>query len=316
MAKSLKLEETLALLDRIDLDLAPEEAIAHLKQAIGSKHAIAAARAAKLASKANLHGLIPDLATAFERFMLNAAATDPNCIAKKQIAEALYRLEYSQEDLFLNGIGHVQMESVWGGKVDTAPGLRGICALGLVRMNYSEVMVELADLLADPEPEARIGSARAIAYAENPQGVPLLRLKVKVGDKDPQVLSECFMGLLQLAPTQSLDLIAEFLDRPEAQVCEMAALALGESRLPAAFPILRDWWRRTRNAELRQSALLAIAMLRQDEALAFLLALVAEGKLAEAKEAAIALDLYRQDRHVWQRICEAIEQRGDDKIQF
>jgi HEAT repeat protein len=46
------------------------------------------------------------------------------------------------------------------------------------------------------------------------------------------------MGLLKLAPTQSLPLVAKFLDLPEVQVCEMAALALGESRLPAALPIL------------------------------------------------------------------------------
>jgi hypothetical protein len=48
--------------------------------------------------------------------------------------------------------------------------------------------------------------------------------------------------------------------------------------------------------------------------LEFLLALVTEGKLAEAKEAVVALDLYRQDRHLWQQICGAIEQRGDDNL--
>jgi hypothetical protein len=65
-----------------------------------------------------------------------------------------------------------------------------------------------------------------------------LRLKVKIGDGDPQVLSECFMGLLKLALAQSLPLVAEFFDRHEAQVCAMAALALGESHLLEAFPIL------------------------------------------------------------------------------
>jgi hypothetical protein len=314
MVKSLKLEETLALLNRIEPDCHPDEAINILRQALQSKHAIAVARAAKMVGRANLAPLIPPLVAAFERLMLNAAAADPNCIAKKHIAEALYRLDYSQETLFLDGIRHVQMESVWGGKVDTASGLRGICALGLVRMNYGEVMVELADLLADPEPEARIGAARAIAYSESPQGVPLLRLKVKVGDKDPQVLSECFTGLLKLAPTQSLALVAEFLERPEPQICEMAALALGESRIAAAFPMLRQWWQKTRSADLRQSALLAIAMLRQDEALTFLLSLVTEGKPSEAKEAVVALEIYRQDRPLWQRVCEAIKQQGDQNL--
>ncbi|MBW4694187.1 MAG: hypothetical protein KME27_20785 [Lyngbya sp. HA4199-MV5] len=62
-------------------------------------------------------------------------------------------------------------------------------------MNYPLVMVELADLLVDPEPEARIGAARAIAYTQNEQGVPLLRLRVKIGDTSP-VLSECLIALL------------------------------------------------------------------------------------------------------------------------
>jgi HEAT repeat protein len=311
MAKSSKLEETLALLDRVELDRAPEEAIVLLKQVLQSKFAIAVARAAKIVRKAELFNLLPDLVMAFERFIINGAVTDPNCLAKKELAETLYRLEYSQESLFLIGIRYVQMESVWGGKVDTAPGLRGICALGLVRMNYPDVMVELADLLADAEVEARMVAARAIAYSESPHGVPLLRLKVKMGDSDPQVLSECFMGLLKLAPAQSLPLMAEFLDRLEVQVCEMAALALGESRLSEALPILTQWWKRTLNAELRRSGLLAIAMLRQDEALAFLLNLITEGTLSDAKDAVAALDLYRQDKALWQRISYAVELRSD-----
>jgi HEAT repeat protein len=311
MPKAPKLEATLALLSQIEPDCPSEEAFEILKQVMRSKHAIAVARAAKLVNRMNAQVLIPDLVAAFERFMVNAATTDQSCIAKKTIAQTLYRLDYSQEDLFLQGIKHVQMEPVWGGKVDTAPGLRGFCALGLVRMNYPLVMVELADLLADPEPEARISAARAIAYTENSQGVPLLRLKVKLGDKDPQVLSECFIALLKLAPDSSLSLVSGFLEHPEAQISEMAALALGESRIEAAFPVLRQWWQHSRDPELRRSALLAIAMLRKDEALEFLVSMIEQGKLSEAKDAVAALELYRQDSILWGRICSAIEKRED-----
>jgi HEAT repeat protein len=311
MPKAPKLEETLSLLSQVEPNFPSEQAFDILKQVIRSKHAIAVARAAKLVSRLNACALIPELETAFERFMVNATVTDQSCIGKKTIAETLYRLDYSQEDLFLRGIKHVQMESVWGGKADTAPGLRGFCALGLVRMNYPKVMVELADLLADPEPEARIAAARAIAYTEDSQGIPLLRLKIKIGDKDPQVLSECFIALLKLAPDSSLSLVTEFLEHPDAQLCEMAALAIGESRTKEAFPVLSQWWQRSRSPELRRSALLAIAMLRHDEALAFLIRLVAEGKLSEAKDAVDALELYRQDRNLWQRITGAIEKRED-----
>ena len=72
-------------------------------------------------------------------------------------------------------------------------------------------MVALADLLADPEPEARIGAARAIAYSENPLGVALLRLRIQVGDT-PAVLGECVAALLQLSVDNCLPLAAAFLE--------------------------------------------------------------------------------------------------------
>jgi HEAT repeat protein len=183
--------------------------------------------------------------------------------------------------------------------------LRGTCALGLVRMNYSEVMSELADLLADAEAEARIGAIRAIAYTGNPQAVPLLRFKARTGDADPQVMSDCFSGLLNLAPQQSLSLVASFLDAAP-EISEMAALALGESRQAGAFEILRQWWQRTGMAELRQTGLLAIALLRQDAALDFLLELVATGDKRDRDGAIGALKMYQSDAILWQRVQQAM----------
>lgn len=314
MPKPLSLEATQSLLNNIQEDPSSDDAIAVLRQVLNSRYSVAVARAAKLVHKSEIRQLIPELVASFERFMENASTKDPNCLAKKAIAEALYRLEYGEETLFLKGIRHVQMESVWGGKVDTAPGLRGVCALGLVRMNYPDAMVALADLLADPESEARIVAARAVGYTDNSQGIPLLRLKVQIGDKDPQVMSECFIGLLKLAPVRSIELVARFLDSSDEQICEMAALALGESRLDEAFPILRDWRQRIRNPELREICLLAIAMLRNDEALEFLLSLVIEGRESDAKDAIIALRIYQQDKTLWERILVAVKTRGDNRL--
>ncbi len=309
--RSQKLEELLERLNQVQNDPSSDESILALSQVLKSKSAIAIARAARIIAKAEIRHFCPELEVAFHQFLAKPDVSDPACMAKKAIADALYRMEYTRETVFLKGIRHVQMEPVWGGKADTAPGLRGICALGLVRMHYADVMLELADLLADPEPEARIGATRAIAYAENPQGVPLLRLKVKIGDADPQVLSECFVALFQLAPVQSLSLVAGFLDHPEEQICEMAALALGESRILEAFPILSHWWGRIRQPELRKTGLLAIAMLRHEVALEFLRSLVKEGEKLDAVDAIAALKIYQDDNSLWQQICEAANQRGD-----
>jgi HEAT repeat protein len=313
MPKSLKLEALQEQLTRIrnDPDAAgSEETIAQLRSILQSRYAIAVAQAAKLVGKLELFSLQPDLVAAFDRGLVKPVETDPNCHAKAAIAEALYRLSASQADLFLQGIHHIQREPVWGGQVDTAAKLRGICAMGLVRMNYPDVLTELADLLADPEAPARIAAARAIAYSENDQGVPLLRLRLLAGD-EPTVLSECVAALLKLAPQKSLELAMRFLRADEMQTQELVALALGESRLPEALEGLIAWWQKQADPELRQTGLLAIAMLRTEAALDFLIGLIANGRLLDAQNAIAALQIYRQDPVLWQRVQAAAAQRPD-----
>jgi hypothetical protein len=122
------------------------------------------------------------------------------------------------------------------------------------------------------------------------------------------------MSLLKLAPASSIELVARFLDNSDEQICEMAALALSESRWDEAFPILCNWLQRIRNPELQKICLLAIAMLRNDEALEFLLSLVVEGRDLDAKNAIIALRIYQQDKTLWERILAAVETRGDASL--
>jgi HEAT repeat protein len=314
---SRKLDALLETLNQIQAQFPTEQIseqpIAELRQILQSKYAVAVARTAKLIGRYEITELVPDLITAFDRFLTNPAKIDPNCLAKAGIADALYHLEQRAEAVFLAGIRHVQMEPVWGGQVDTAPRLREICAMGLVRMNYPDVMTELADLLADPEPPARIGAARAIAYSENPQGIPLLRLRAKIGD-EPPVLAECVTALLKLDAERSLPFAASFLSDPQPQTQELIALALGESRHPGAFEPLQIWWKFNSEPDLRRTALLAIAMLRQDQPLDFLISLIAKGRNLDAHDAVAALDLYRQDALLWRRVREAAQQRGDAEL--
>ncbi|NET38821.1 MAG: HEAT repeat domain-containing protein [Cyanothece sp. SIO1E1] len=313
MAKSRKLEALLEQLKQLRSDPTADNAVDQLRQILGSKYAVAVAQAAKITGQYEITQLTPELITAFKRFMINPVKSDPNCLAKAGIADALYRMNYSDAELFLQGIHHVQMEPAWGEPVDTAPELRGICAMGLVRMNYPAVMIELADLLADPELPVRIAAAQAIAYSESEHGIPLLRLRAKMGDQ-PEVISECLVALLKLAPERSLDFVASFLQAEPIQTQELVALALGESRLPEAFDRLRYWWAHTTEPELRQTGLLAIAMLRQDATFQFLVSLIATGRNLDAKDAIAALSIYRHDPGLWQRVHAAAEKRGDAEL--
>jgi HEAT repeat protein len=311
MTKRRRLEERLAELNALRADPTSGPAMARLRQALASKTHHLAAKAARMAGEFEIGQLGDDLVSAFERFMVNPSKSDEGCVAKTAIAEALYRIGYDQESLFLRGIRHIQLEPAYGGKEDTAARLRVTCALGLVRTNTPEVMIELAHLLADAELDARIGAVRAIAYAQQDAGVPLLRFKALIGDEDTRVMYECFGALLQLAPESSLPFVAGFLDDDDVAVCEAAAIALGESRLDKAFDVLKIGWEKTLHPALRRTGLLAIAMLRHERAIDFLLSVVADASPASASDAIVALEMYRRDEQLWQRVQQLVEARGD-----
>jgi HEAT repeat protein len=288
-----------------------DQVVGELRRALARKNNHLVATAAQVAGEREIAALEPDLVQAFGRFMADPLKTDKGCAAKAAIAEALYQIGAIQEGLFLQGIRHVQLEPVYGGRQDTAARLRGVCAMALVRMGYPQVMIELAYLLADHELDARIAAVRAIAYGRSEAGVPLLRFKVLGGDDDPRVLYECFGALLKLAPETSLPFVAGFLDHANAAIAEGAALALGESRLSEAFEFLRTAWGSMFDPDRRNAVLLAIAMLRSEQALDFLLALVADAPLAVANEAIAALRIYERDEKVWRRVREVAGGRGD-----
>ncbi|GAP99831.1 hypothetical protein [Leptolyngbya sp. NIES-2104] len=57
-----------------------------------------------------------------------------------------------------------------------------------------------------------------------------------------------------------------------------------------------------------------VALLRQDDAIAFLLELIREGEIPNAKGAIKALSIYYQDPDLWQRVCETVSQRSEPSL--
>jgi HEAT repeat protein len=180
------------------------------------------------------------------------------------------------------------MEPVFGGRVDTAADLRGAAALALADTGGRDVLGLLAELLADPEPPVRISAARAVAGHGSGAGAPLLRLRALVPDKEPRVVSECLLALLRLDARGERAFVETFLEKAD-ELAEAAALALGESRLPEAFAALRAWLPQAARRGLSRTALLAVASLRRDEALDWLLAIVRDEPPALARDALQAL---------------------------
>lgn len=310
MAKKRALEETLKELHRLRADPGSEASQAELRRIVARDSSLAVAKAAAIVGDFTLGALVADLKAAFDRFFAEPARSDPGCAAKRAIVEALRRLDEGDLELYRRGSRHVQMEPVWGGQIDTAVELRGSSAMALAEHGGDDVLTDLADLLADPEPPVRISAAHAVSVHGRAAGIPLLHLKALAGDAEPRVVTECLLALLRLDAERSLPFVAGFLDKSVGPA-EAAAAALGESRLREAFPVLQGWLDRSAVRGLRRVALRAIASLRRDEAIELLLSLVADDPAPAAREALEALASVGRDDALGQRVRAVAESRPE-----
>jgi HEAT repeat protein len=305
MSASTKIDQQLRQLEAIGASLPDDEAVAQVRRYLGNRSSVVVARAAALLAGVADDDLEVDLVAAFHRFMKDPARTDKGCIAKLALIEALRASHDPDAEIFLVGMRHVQLEPTWGGQVDTAAPLRARCALGLVEAGAADVLDELAILLADPEPDARLGAARALA-ACGPLSTPLLRFKALAGDDQPLVTAECLSGLMSVAPEASFDFVAGLLDPTRPEMAGPAAMALAESHTPAAFEVLRRAWEDTFLPEFRRELLLPIGLTRHEDAPVLLLSVLGAGDLATGTAAIAALAIYKGDPGLPERARSAI----------
>ena len=301
MARRRTIEEQLAAIHDLRAAPATAESARELRAALRSKTGLVAAAAAAAVGEVGCDDLAPELEAAFGRFLEDAVKRDPRCAAKLAIARALLELNRWSEAVFPVGIRHVQLEPVFGGREDTAAGLRGVSALAYAQLGQPDAVIEIAELLADPEPIARTGAARALGDSGRPDAIPLLRFKARSGDREAEVQSAVFSSLLALDPAGSLRFVAGFLEQA-GQAAESAALALGESRLPAALPHLLRWLEGAASLERRRIAFLALALLRLDAATDILLDHIRTAPPPTAEAAASALAHFAHDRELAARI--------------
>ncbi|HEY3418806.1 MAG TPA: hypothetical protein VGM23_18180, partial [Armatimonadota bacterium] len=116
-----------------------------------------------------------------------------------------------------------------------------------------------------------------------------------------------------LEPDRSLPFVAGFLRSADHRYAEQAALAIGDSRLDAAFPILQATWEENTDLNLRKSLLLALALTRREEAFQYLLTLLHEGGTV-ALLACDALVLYGVDSRYRERIAAVVAECRNPKL--
>ncbi|PRP99962.1 hypothetical protein [Enhygromyxa salina] len=310
-----KRDRTLEALDRLAeavTDPHSKSAQAALTKALGARSNLVVAAALEVICEHELTGFEAAMRAAFDRAMTDPVRSDPDCRTKVGVVKALDLLGEPADELFSIAVRHVQPEPVWGGSQDTAVALRGISAMALVNRRHPDAMVELARLLADPEREARRMAADAVAASGDvAAGVPLLILRIRAGDPEPEVLGACFAALLALDGEDSFGFVVEHLRARDELVVEAAALALGQERPPGALSALREFVEGTLLGP-RRIGLLAISMLRSEDAWGYLLELVADAPTGLARDAIEALGVYSELGDLAARTREAAAGRADE----
>lgn len=309
MPRARKTEDCLDELHRLRGSLPAPEAAEQLRPYLRHRSNLVVAKAAKLAREFELYDLRADLVEAFSRFMQDPAKTDRGCSAKTEIVRALESVGAPEGAVFLSGIRHVQMEGSFGPPIDTAAALRAASAMGLVHMNHPDALLEIVTLLMDREADSRLGAVRALAWSGEPASVPLLRLKALQTDPSVDVMGECFTGLLTIAPGSSVDFVARFLDSQNVAIVEAAALALGESHIPAAVEALIHKWGVCPADTLRSALVAGLALARTDSAFEFLFSRIETASEKSAFEIISALAVYRQDDRIRTRVAALAESR-------
>ncbi len=280
-------EEQVAALDAVR-QLGEEDRVAALRKALAHRNNFIAAKAADLVREFRLVQLTSELLGAFDRFLENPVKTDPQCWAKNSISRALAALEYQEAEVFLRGMGHIQMEPVWGGRSDTAGTLRATCALALVQcreLREVELLGHLIELLGDEDKAVRAEAVRAIEQVGSPPAALLLRLRAVLGKDEPEVLGACYGGVLRIEGVSAVPWVGRFLSSGDDNAAE-AALVIAGTHSAEAFDALRDCLAQANDPWWRSVLLSAISLTRQEAALEFLMDLIgtesldAEGAIA------------------------------------
>lgn len=289
----------------LDSDAESEESRAKLRAALGHRHWMVVLAAADVVARHSLSGFERELASVWDRFAQNGAKLDPGCRAKEAALSALDRLETLDPDPFLAAIRYTQLEPVMGGTVDTAGGVRQRALSGLYRTLYPDAALYAAELLADPSADVRGGTIHAIEHYRDPASIALLAHKLRAGDPDPSVFSECAAALLAVAFEFARAIFVQWLKDSDSVRRETAALALGQSRQAEAIGVLLEWietaaWDGDIDLGLR-----ALGLSRDERARAYLLDVVEHGQSLRARKAVEALAVHRYDSELAARVRRA-----------
>jgi HEAT repeat protein len=289
------------MLEAAAADVSSAATNAQLRDALRTGPGLVAARAAKIVREHALEGFDDDLNAAFLRLRADPIKTDPGCLGKLAVLEALDFGSHDDAAVFLEATRTFQPEPAWGPPVDTATGVRARGVLALARLAHPDLSLVAGGLLADPESPVRQAAAEALAANGDRALAGALALRWTLGDEDPMVTLACMTALLALAPDHALPRLRDALHGADDGARELAALALGPSTRPEALDTLLAHLEAAPRASERAPTLRALGLQRNDRALAVLLNVVETGTIQDAEAAVAGLAARRFDPGVRER---------------
>jgi hypothetical protein len=276
-------------------------------KALGHAHFYPVSEAARLVGELELAGYEAALRGVWQRFLHNAAKTDPGCRAKEAALTALDRLTTLDPEPFVAAVRYVQYEPVFGGRADTASGTRLRALSALFRLCHPDAPLYAGELLADPDVQVRLGTVQALRHYGDRTVASLLAYKLRARDPEPEVVSEAAAALLTVCPDFALPLFRGWLRDGSDLEREAAALALGQSGSDDTVGALIEWldegsWDRDVALGLR-----ALALGRSARAREYLLSAVEHGSKARALSALEVLSIHSYDAGLVSRVREAVQ---------
>jgi hypothetical protein len=298
--------------------------VQYLRSALTQHNNFLVSKAAKLIAEAELTALLPDVLTAYDRFFIDPVKTDPKCWAKEALARALVKLEHRAKDAYLRGMRHHQMEGSFGPPVDSAGGLRSICAHALVDcpgISDADLLAALLEPLTDTDKAVRVEAARAIAAVGGISAALLLRLRVMLGpgsedNLNVEVLGAVYSALLSLEGERAIPLVSAVMD-DGGELGAEAAYALADLRTPEALAPLIDRHRTGldhHSAVWFSSVLLsAIALTRLPAAFDYLTGLISSDGRG-ASNAIESIGRIAPNAELYARVQQAVDQAGNPRL--